>query len=79
MDIKLTVSETSSTLGFSQIKLFLLLHRTVLKGVSQTLSMLHLHRLDLTFQNEEGHAVSGCLPRTSLGVALNQGLSRDGV
>ena len=72
MDIRPTVDETSFILRFSQIRLFPLLHRTGLKGVYQPLSVLHSYLLDLIFQNEEAHAASGCLPRTSLGVTLNQ-------
>lgn len=72
MDIKPTVDETSFILGFSQIRLFLLLHRTGLKGVYQPLSVLHSYLPDFIFQNEEGYAASGCLPRTCLGVTLNQ-------
>lgn len=72
MDIRLTVSKTSSILGFSQMRLFLLLCRTGRKGVCQPLSVLYSYLLDLMFQNAEGHAASGCGPRTSLGVTLHQ-------
>lgn len=40
------VGHHPSILGFSQMRLFLLLHRTVLKGMSQTLSVLHSYGLE---------------------------------
>lgn len=40
------VGHHPSILGFSQMRLFLLLHRTALKGMSQTLSVLHSYGLE---------------------------------
>lgn len=78
MDSKPTDSETSSTLGFSPIRLLLLLLEQRQRACDRPCQS-SLTSVDLTFQNEEGHAASGCLPRAPLGVALHQWLSRAGL